>query len=212
MSYASEHTLKVVLAKYARAGTEYNFLDEAFGTSSMLLFQPHDDLMGHSKFDDCQLLVSYVLCDGILRRAASMVGYKLPDNTATIRWLKKRLSRLNGETGYRIIRAINRAKAVQMDRDPNLWRQEALFEPTPVLNAYMQEQMATGTGPKQYANRMGGPNAAEQVFKSALRISQRSLAKNTEAHRKHVVTTALEISDAKYEALLDEYNLRQEGN
>jgi hypothetical protein len=75
----------------------------------------------------------------------------------------------------------------------------------------MQEQVVAGTGPVQYINRMGGPNAARQVFESALRISKRSAVKNTTTHRKHVVTTALEISDNKYEELLDLYNLREAG-
>jgi hypothetical protein len=212
MSFASEHTLKVVLAKYSRGGTEYSFLDDAFGISSMLLFQPHDDLMGSSKFDDTQILVGYVRSDGVLHRTARQVGYALPESTAVVFHLKNRLRKLNGETAYRIIRAVNRAKAVQMGRDTDLWRQEAHFEPTPVLNAYIQEQMATGTGPVQYANRMGGPNAARDVFKAALRISKRSATKNSAAHRKHVVTTALEISDSKYEELLSEYHLREFSN
>lgn len=211
MSFASQHTLEVVLAKYSRGGTEYSFLDDAFGTTSMSLFQPHDDLYGSTKFDDTQILVGYVYSDGVLFRTARLVGYKLPENTAVIACLKDRLRRLNGETAYRIIRAVNRAKAAQMYRDPNLWRQEAGFEPAPVLSAYVQEQLATGTGPVQYENRMGGPKAAEEVFKAALRISKRGLAKNNAAHRKHVVTTALEISDNKYEELLDLYNLRETG-
>jgi len=206
MSFASQHTLKVVLAKYARGGTEYNFLDDAFGTSSMALFQPHDDLMGASLFDDCQVLVGYVRNDGILYKAAGMIGYKGPLYTRA-RNLKYRLEKLNGETGYRIIRAINRAKAVQMGRDADNWRIEACFSPTPVLNAYMQDQLLTGTGPTQYTNRMGGPNAAEDVFKAALRISKRNLSRNTAAHRRHVVMTALEISIAKFEELMTLYNL-----
>jgi hypothetical protein len=212
MSYNSVHTQSVLEPRFTRRGTEYDELDEAFGTTSMMLFQIHSDLMGNSKFDDAQILVGYVRCDGVLCRAAQMIGYKHAMTGPVTGYLKTRLRKLNGETAYRIIRAINRAKAVQGWDDPSLWRQAACFEPTPVLEAYMQEQLATGTGPVQYFNRMGGPNAAKDVFKAALRISERSYLKNTELHRKHVVTTALEISDAKYEELLDLYNLRKATN
>jgi len=211
MSFASEHTLEVVLARYSRGGTNYNFLDDAFATSSMSLFQPHNDLMGSSLFDDCQIIVGYVRCDGSMQRAAALIGYSWPDGVGG-RNLKKRLKKLNGETAYRIIRAVNRARAVQMWNNADLWRQAACFEPTPVLSAYMQEQMATGTGPVQYVNRMGGLNIAKQVFEAALRISKRSVRKNNAAHRKHVVMTGLEISDSKYEELLDLYNLRETSN
>jgi hypothetical protein len=211
MSYASEHTLKVVLAKYSRAGTEYSFLDDAFGVSSMLLFQPHDDLMGNSKFDDTQILVGFVRGDGFLGDVATIVGYRHP-KTVGYRELKRRLEKLNGETAYRIIRAVSRAKATHLWDNPDLWLTAACFEPAPVLSAYVQEQLATGTGPIYYANRMGGPNAAREVFKSALRISKRNLQRNTAPHRRHVVTTALEISDSKYEELLSEYHLREFSN
>jgi len=210
MSFHSQHTQFVLGPKQSRVGTEYTNLDEAFGMTSMQLFQPHDDLMGHSRFDDLQIIVGYVRSDGSLSAGGRMVGYSNSLSANII--MKQRLEKLNGETQFRIIRAVNRAKAAYRWGDPDRWHDAACFDPTPVLSAYVQEQLAAGTGPKQYVNRMGGPNAAREVFKAALRISKRNKAKTSADYSRYIVTAALEISDNKYEELLTEYNLREESN
>lgn len=197
MSYNSIHTKSVLAAKIVRVGTEYDWVDEAFGTTSMVLFQAHDDLTGNAKFTDDQILVAYVRARGVFLYAGNMVGYTGTDVNKGDSY-KQRLIKLNGETAYRIIRAINRAKAVTYCGDADQWRSYARFEFKPVMNAYVQEQLATGTGPKQYFNRMGGPNAGRQVFEACWVITKKD---------RNRMSIALEMSLAKVKLLLMQYNL-----